>query len=70
MYRLVVDVAYRRTGIGLALVHEGEHRLTELGCRRITALVVAKDAPSRRFWSRAGYGFDERVIRFVKSTTP
>ncbi len=67
MYRLVVDPAYRRRGLGLALVQAGERRLEALGCRRITALVLRSDPPAIGFWINAGYRVDERVKRLVKS---
>jgi ribosomal protein S18 acetylase RimI-like enzyme len=66
MYRLAVHPRYRGRGIGLLLVEAGEARLCALGCRRITALVVADDSEAAAVWHRAGYLFDERMARYVK----
>lgn len=68
MYRLAVDPDLRRRGIALALVAEAERRLEAQGCRRITALVVASEDHATSFWTEAGYGFDERIARYVKTT--
>jgi ribosomal protein S18 acetylase RimI-like enzyme len=67
MYRLAVDPDHRRRGLALALVAEGEQRLEAQGCRRVTALVVAAEEHATSFWSEAGYGFDERIARYVKT---
>ncbi len=68
MYRLAVDPDHRRQGIARALVAEGERRLAARGCRRVTALVVAAEDHATSFWSEAGYEFDERIARYVKTT--
>lgn len=70
MYRLAVDPAHRRRGVGRALVAEGERRLVALGCRRITALVVAAEDHATGFWSDADYDADARITRFVKTSAP
>jgi ribosomal protein S18 acetylase RimI-like enzyme len=67
MYRLAVDPAYRRRGIGLALVRAGERRLRARGARRITALVAHEDSDAVALWAAAGYARDETIARFVRS---
>jgi ribosomal protein S18 acetylase RimI-like enzyme len=67
MYRLAVEDAHRRRGIGLALVGAGEERLRALGARRITALVAHEDADAVGLWAAAGYARDETIVRFVRS---
>jgi ribosomal protein S18 acetylase RimI-like enzyme len=68
MYRLAVDPAVRRQGIAAALVAEGERRLLEQGCRRITALVVAAEDHATGFWAHVDYATDDRITRHVKTT--
>lgn len=67
MYRLAVLPAYRRCGVALALVAEGERRLCERGARRITALVAHEQAGAVEFWEAAGYDVDLHTTRFVKT---
>jgi ribosomal protein S18 acetylase RimI-like enzyme len=67
MYRLAVEPGSRRQGIAAALVAEGERRLAEQGCRRITALVVAAEDHATGFWAHAGYEADGRITRYVKT---
>jgi ribosomal protein S18 acetylase RimI-like enzyme len=67
MYRLTVLPPYRRRGIARALVEEGERRLHEQGCTRITALVMHEHDWATEFWSAVGYAHDERVLRFVRT---
>jgi ribosomal protein S18 acetylase RimI-like enzyme len=68
MYRLAVDPGARRQGIAHALVAEGERRLAEQGCRRITALVVAAEDQATGFWAHVDYDADARITRHVKTT--
>jgi ribosomal protein S18 acetylase RimI-like enzyme len=67
MYRLAVDPAHRRRGLGRALVAEGERHLVTQGCRRITALVVGAEDHATAFWAAAGYDHDTRIDRYVKT---
>jgi ribosomal protein S18 acetylase RimI-like enzyme len=67
MYRLAVEPAQRRRGIGLALVRAGERHLEAQGARRVTALVVHGDADAVSLWAAAGYACDETIARFVRS---
>jgi predicted N-acetyltransferase YhbS len=67
MYRLAVDPDVRRQGVARALVAEGERRLVEQGCRRITALVVAAEDHATGFWAHADYDADARITRYVKT---
>jgi ribosomal protein S18 acetylase RimI-like enzyme len=67
MYRLAVDPAERRRGIGSALIGEGEMRIRALGGRRITALIDAEDDDARAFWAAARYDHDPYIARYVKN---
>jgi ribosomal protein S18 acetylase RimI-like enzyme len=67
LYRMAVHPAYRRRGIGRALVAEVERQLTRQGARRITALVEKEHAGATGFWRAVGYAVDERIVRFVRT---
>jgi ribosomal protein S18 acetylase RimI-like enzyme len=67
MYRLAVLPGFRRRGIAQALVAEGERRLRERGCARVSALVLRERNWATGFWTAAGYQLDERVVRFVRN---
>jgi ribosomal protein S18 acetylase RimI-like enzyme len=67
MYRLAVESSRRRSGIGLALVREGEQRMIALGAQRITALVVGTHDDATGLWRAAGYEHDLRMARYVKT---
>jgi ribosomal protein S18 acetylase RimI-like enzyme len=68
MYRLAVDPGIRRQGVARALVAEGERRLVEQGCRRITALVVTAEDHATGFWAHVDYDADGRITRYVKTS--
>jgi ribosomal protein S18 acetylase RimI-like enzyme len=68
MYRLAVDPGVRRRGVARALVAEGERRLVEQGCRRITALVVTAEDHATGFWADVDYDADGRITRYVKTS--
>jgi ribosomal protein S18 acetylase RimI-like enzyme len=50
LYRLAVLPSQRRRGIGRTLVMDAARRLRERGVQRVSALVVADDAPALDFW--------------------
>ena len=54
-YRLAVLPRWRRRGIGLQLVREGERLLREAGAQRIAAIVLTDRDPAMGFWAAAGY---------------
>jgi ribosomal protein S18 acetylase RimI-like enzyme len=66
MYRLAVLPEHRRAGVAGALVRAGEARLEDLGCRRITALVVGHHDDAVAFWSSAGYEHQACTRRYVR----
>lgn len=68
MYRLAVHPDQRRRGIATALVDEAERRLGAQGCRRVSALVMGEHDHATEFWRAAGYQYDERIERYVKTT--
>ena len=67
LYRLVVEPAHRRRGIGRELVQHGEERLRALGAPRVTALVGAAEGDASAFWEATGYAHDRRISRYVRN---
>jgi ribosomal protein S18 acetylase RimI-like enzyme len=67
MYRLAVDGAYRRRGVGRMLVRAIEKELRCLGATRVSALVLSGNRAGRGFWKAAGYELDDQVVRYVKN---
>lgn len=67
MYRLAVHPAYRRRRVASRLVTEGERRLRDKGCKRITALVVGIDEPAVRLWTEVGYERQKEMLRFRRN---
>jgi ribosomal protein S18 acetylase RimI-like enzyme len=67
MYRLAVVPSMRRRGIATALVREGERRLSELGARRISALVIDGHGDAAGFWLAAGYEHDARMHLYART---
>jgi ribosomal protein S18 acetylase RimI-like enzyme len=66
-YRLVVDPAHRRSGIGRQLVDAGEARLRAAGVKRASALVEGHRPIAQAFWSAAGFEQHEGMRRYTKS---
>jgi ribosomal protein S18 acetylase RimI-like enzyme len=66
LYRLAVDPSLRRSGIGGSLVREAERRLSELGARRVAAVVIGEHDHAVGFCRAMGYEHDVRVGRFVR----
>jgi ribosomal protein S18 acetylase RimI-like enzyme len=69
IYRLAVHPAFRRRGVGQALVGAAEHRLRGLGGRRFQANVVGDDAQAMGFWAQSGWEEQRYRTRFVRDET-
>ncbi len=70
IYRLAVLPEYRRRGVGRALIQEAEHRLSDMGTRRLSILVEHEHAWAVSFWDSLGdmgYQRDPRIVRYVKA---
>lgn len=67
IYRLAVNDAYRRKGVGLQLTQAAEDHLRGCGVRRVTALVAYDDEVAGSFWDAAGYPQDTDIGRRVRN---
>ena len=67
LYRLAVHPAYRRRGVGAALVARAEARFAALGGARADAMVLEANEGAHRLWRSAGYVPQPRWRRWVKA---
>ena len=66
VYRLAVDPAHRRVGLGGRLLREAERRLAALARRRMHAIVVGSDAQAVAFWESTTWELQRGQLRYVK----
>ncbi|WP_406208116.1 GNAT family N-acetyltransferase [Kitasatospora sp. NBC_01560] len=66
LYRLAVDPAHRRRGVGAALLAAAEARFAGLGGRRADAMVLDDNGLGQRTWQAAGYGPQPEWTRWAK----
>lgn len=55
LYHLAVKSAFRRQGLGKALVEQCLARLAEQGIQKCNALVYTHNAEAQRFWRQLGF---------------
>ncbi|HEY1830383.1 MAG TPA: GNAT family N-acetyltransferase [Acidimicrobiales bacterium] len=67
VYRIAVDPAHRREGLGRRLLDEAEQRLRTLGARRMHAIVVGSDERAVGFWEASEWEFQDSQLRFTRS---
>jgi len=61
IYYLAVNQAFRRRGIGRALMTEAEQGLASMGCPKLNLQVRAHNRDVIAFYQRLGYAIEERV---------
>jgi ribosomal protein S18 acetylase RimI-like enzyme len=66
VYRLAVDPAHRREGLGGRLLREAERRLAAQGARRMHAIVVGSDPRAVAFWESTDWEHQGGQLRFAK----
>jgi len=66
LYRLAVDPAVRRAGVGTQLVREVEARLRRVGAERVSIRVFFREPGAVRFWESVGYRPDQDEAIFVQ----
>ena len=65
VYRLAVDPAHRRRGLGRRLLREAEHHLTAVGARRMHAIVMGEDRRAVAFWESTDWEHQRGQLRFT-----
>ena len=61
LYTVAVSKAYRRHGVGSALLREAEKRLLNLGCMKINLQIVLANYSVVAFYQKLGYAIEERI---------
>jgi N-acetylglutamate synthase len=68
LYHLAVVPAYRKKGIGKALVNQALSNLAAIGFNRCTLCAFVKNRAGRKFWKRTGWTERPDIIMMVKDT--
>ncbi|GII02914.1 GNAT family N-acetyltransferase [Planobispora takensis] len=66
LYRLAVDPARRRQGVGSALIRAAEERFAAFGAFRADAMVLHDNELAHHAWRAAGYAPQSDCARWVK----
>lgn len=61
VYYLAVDQAYRRKGIGTALMKEAESLLAQMSCPKLNLQIRADNSDLQTFYEKLGYSVEERI---------
>ncbi|WP_144299773.1 GNAT family N-acetyltransferase [Elioraea rosea] len=59
---LAVEPAWRRQGLGTALLRTAEARFAGAGVEIVEASIAARNGVARRFWKRATYGDTSHTV--------
>jgi ribosomal protein S18 acetylase RimI-like enzyme len=66
LYRLAVRPAWRRRGVGTALLRAAEDRFMALGATRVDAMVLDGNDLGQSLWRASGYRRQDNWRRWVK----
>ncbi|MEN3536441.1 GNAT family N-acetyltransferase [Microbispora sp. ZYX-F-249] len=69
LYRLAVDPAHRRMGIGSRLIRAAEERFRRFGAFRADAMVLHDNTLAHHAWTSAGYAMQTDCARWVRRLT-
>ncbi|MCK4490329.1 MAG: GNAT family acetyltransferase [Anaerolineales bacterium] len=61
IYYLAVDPAYRRNGIGTALMKKAEGLLAQMSCPKLNLQIRADNSDLQAFYEKLGYSVEERI---------
>jgi ribosomal protein S18 acetylase RimI-like enzyme len=61
VYYLAIDPAYRRNGIGTALMKKAEGLLVQKGCPKLNLQIRADNSDLKAFYEKLGYTIEERI---------
>ncbi len=61
IYYLAVDPAYRRNGIGTALMKKVEGLLAQRDCPKLNLQIRANNSDLQAFYEKSGYSVEERI---------
>jgi len=61
VYYLAVDPAYRRNGIGTALMKKAEGLLIQIDCLKLNLQIRADNFAPQAFYEKLGYSVEERI---------
>ncbi len=61
IYYLAVDPAYRRKGIGTALMKKAEGLLAQKDCPKLNLQIRANNSDLQAFYEKLGYSVEERI---------
>jgi ribosomal protein S18 acetylase RimI-like enzyme len=61
VYYLAVDPAYRRKGIGTALMKKAEKLLSQIGCSKLNLQIRDNNTGVQAFYEKLGYGVEDRI---------
>jgi ribosomal protein S18 acetylase RimI-like enzyme len=67
LYRLAVSPAFRRRGIGSALITAAEQRFAAFGAFRVDAMVLHENELAHHAWKAAGYHPQPEWGRWIRA---
>jgi ribosomal protein S18 acetylase RimI-like enzyme len=68
LFHLAVDKAYRKKGIGKALVQKALLELASIGITKCLIFVFAKNRTGKNFWKHLGWTHRPDILMMVKDT--